>query len=158
MFIKTKSERGDWINITEIVRLWEDKESGYNVAELRDGRTEVLFTGPSLDDISRAACPMVPAQSGFELLTADYSDEGAEFSRQPIIGWRFRPSGPGPVVADESFEYRDDTTYETAVKFPDGQVAMLSHSFRYENETAWRAEIEKFNRTWKEQMRTRLGV
>ena len=43
------------------------------------------------------------------------------------------------------FEYRDDDAYETAVKYPDGHVAVVSHSFRYENEAAWRSATARQN-------------
>ena len=116
-FIDTKSSGSERVNISEIVRLKES--NGETVAELRDGSKVKLPGG--LDWAAHAACQFIPANPGFELITAHCGDSGEMyFERQPIIGWRLDWYGPDAVVLD--CEGHHVTRGNQAIKYPDGQV------------------------------------
>jgi hypothetical protein len=135
VFIETM--RGDLINATDIVRISDEK--GATVADLRDGNAVKL--GLKLDVVARAACQVLPAQPGFERLSARFGTDEVYFNREPVIGWRIEPLGPEPIVVDD-WVSRESEDCMVAVKYPEGQIVM-THDSDYENETEWRAAMEE---------------
>ena len=146
------------INISEIVRLRDD-ERGITVAELRDGTTVRLRL--SVELVVRAACPVVPAQSGFELLLAYLDNDGVSYCREPIIGWRVTDAcDPEPVVVDGwGFDSTSNAVATVvAIKYPDGRVVEQGNG-DYASEAEWQAETEKRNGEYlrKERLRVVAG-
>lgn len=128
MFIDTIG--GELVHISEIASI-SGSRKGYGSHFLtRGGKT--FETTWLTHVVERAACPVLPAQPGFESLVAYWHEGAMGVAREPIIGWRIMLHGPEAIVPDTEGEVR-------TIKYPDGQVISLANQ-TFANEAEWLAD------------------
>jgi hypothetical protein len=152
MFLETRERQPNgqmicgYVNSSEIVRILDEGEAA--VAELRDGKSVTLAVEAHV--AARATCPIIPAQPGFELLTAWFPPRPEcgelSFTRAPIIGWRVKPSDfePEPLVPVREQGSTLGWNRRAAIKYPDGLIHELDGPLDYADEAAWQAEMKDY--------------
>src|SRR6516162_820259 len=101
MFIETQ---GGIVSAADIVTAHTRSKAHCVEATLRDGST-VNLPFKDAEELAERLAPVIPAQSGFELLTVpgfEFLPDGEEIliDRQPILGWRLNAAEaePTPIV------------------------------------------------------------
>ena len=122
---------GALVPIIRIDRLWS--KAGSVWIKTGDETHQIIGT---LDKIRDALEPIIPASSGWEVITPEENNDGLLVSvlAEPVIGWRDCEHGPAPITALQS-----ETNVFWAIKTPDGKVFDVMANERFASSDEWLA-------------------
>lgn len=133
-----------FINAEHIVEIIQRRRAGY-LARLVDGESREL-SAKDEESLLHQLNSLVPAHSGFELLTAwpEDGEPGGFFERDPIVAWCANDFGGVTPITPASNDLPSSGL--TAIRYPDGQIE-VPFDRRFTNETDWQEYALKCMKT-----------
>jgi hypothetical protein len=122
---------GTLVPVNKIDKIWSKAGSVW----IKAGEDLHQIFG-ALDKIRDALGPIIPASSGWEVITPNEDEAGLLVSlfAEPVIGWRDCEHGPLPITAMQS-----ENNVLWAIKNPDGRVFDVEANERFASSDEWLA-------------------